>query len=485
MPIQSPLSAHISNPPILHRQMFNDCLVKCCYRIKNHYRLGLDMVLYRLKHEINITQEDDNMSADPTMCHVSTDTPIPAVAEDFRRVRDYSMRVAAPLSDEDCCAQSMCNASPIKWHLAHTSWFFETFVLEPYEQRFVPFNRAFRMLFNSYYESVGEQYPRSRRGMLTRPSLEEIRMYRADVDRRVLGLLVRWRECDPKCLSLVELGLQHEQQHQELMLTDLKHLLSLNPLEPAYLPPGSDESAVRPVAAAPKPVKMEWLKFASDLLHIGHKVGTGFCFDNELPRHLQFVESFSCAMRLVTNAEYLAFVERGGYSDPEHWLSAGWEWVRSTGTAHPLYWRRPSTSAGGGWREFTLHGSRPLDPDAAVTHVSYYEADAFARWSGARLPTEAEWERAAVTWYEDNHEHTQFFGTVWQWTSSAYAAFPGYVTPPGAVGEYNGKFMVNQYVLRGSSAVTPAGHSRLTYRNFFPAETRWQYTGIRLAMSYH
>ncbi|VVC32666.1 Ergothioneine biosynthesis protein EgtB,DinB/YfiT-like putative metalloenzymes,C-type lectin [Cinara cedri] len=417
-------------------------------------------------------------------CHAMAATTVPTVPDlvkDFVRVRDYTMRLAAPLSEEDCCAQSMCDASPVKWHLAHTSWFFETFMLEPYEPRFVPFCPVFRTLFNSYYNGVGgELYPRAERGLLTRPPLSEIRLYRANVDRRVRDLLSS-ADCDPRCAALVELGMHHEQQHQELLLTDVKHLMSMNGVvEPVAYPPGW-----LPSPPAPVETDNEWLVFDEAVVEIGHR-GPGFCFDNELPRHRQFVERFACGARLVTNAEYLAFVNKGGYDDPDQWLAAGWEWRLQAcrRTAGPLYWRRNrdagSDATAAGWYEFTLNGPVPLDPNKAVTHLSYYEADAFARWSGARLPTEAEWERAAGS---DHPDGQQFFGTAWQWTSSSYTQYPGYVIPAGAVGEYNGKFMVNQYVLRGSSIATPEEHARLSYRNFFPATARWQYTGIRLAKS--
>jgi len=390
-----------------------------------------------------------------------------AIVDDFLRTREYSMILATPLSDEDCGAQSMPDASPVKWHLAHTSWFFETFILEAYEPDFAPFHPAFRVLFNSYYEGVGDKHPRPQRGMLTRPSLAEVRAYRANIDLRMQALLLS-DVCDDNCLRLLELGMQHEQQHQELILTDLKHLLSLNPLKPAYLP--------RALQAMPVQTELEWNTFDAGVVEIGYRNG-GFCFDNELPSHRQFVEAFAIGSRLISNIEYLMFVEQGGYENPAYWLSAGWDWRSSNHIAHPLYWQRQEDGA---WREFTLHGMLPLDPHAAVLHLSYYEADAFARWAGARLPTEAEWEYAAG---ELGNEGRQFFGTAWQWTSSSYAPYPGYAIPDGAVGEYNGKFMVNQYVLRGSSGATPLGHSRTSYRNFFPATACWQYSGIRLARS--
>jgi len=397
---------------------------------------------------------------------------------DFLTVRRRSLHLAEPLSSEDCCAQSMPDASPIKWHLAHTTWFFETFILEAYEEGFTPFHQAFRVLFNSYYNGVGAKHPRAQRGLLTRPSLDEVRAYRHDVDRRMARLLAA-RPDDAALANLVELGLQHEQQHQELMLTDLKHLLAQNPLYPAYAPD--------PLAREPAPAPIEWLRCAGGLAEIGSG-GAGFCFDNELPRHRAYLAPFEIASRLVTNGEYLAFIEAGGYRDPALWLAEGWDKVASGELIHPYYWRQDEDGA---WHEFTLHGLQPLDPARPATHLSLYEADAYARWCGARLPTEFEWEFAArQASIEAGRLHpaaaagaglTQMFGNCWQWTSSSYAPYPGSAPAPGAIGEYNGKFMVNQYVLRGSSCATPAGHARASYRNFFPAGARWQFTGIRLA----
>ena len=404
---------------------------------------------------------------------------MPASPFDLRRhydsVRQHSLALAAPLSDEDCGAQSMADASPVKWHLAHTTWFFETFILEPMEAAFRPFHPAFRVLFNSYYNGVGERHPRAKRGMLTRPSMEEVRAYRADVDARI-GRLLAERENYQPLAALVELGLQHEQQHQELILTDVLHLLAQSALNPAY---SDDAPMPEPVPAA---AAQSWIDFAGGLVDVGHDGSGhgngndgGFCFDNELPRHRQYVAPFALAERLVTNGEYLAFVEAGGYRDPALWLSEGWDQVKLLGLAQPLYWQRDD---GGAWREFMLRGLHRLEPARPVTGVSLFEADAFARWRGARLPTETEWEVAARS-----HEGglRQMFGHCWQWTSSSYAPYPGYSSAPGALGEYNGKFMLNQYVLRGSSFATPAGHSRASYRNFFPAGARWQFTGIRLA----
>ncbi len=386
------------------------------------------------------------------------------LGERFRAVRQHSTHLAAPLSDEDCLGQSMPDASPTKWHLAHTTWFFETFILERYEPRFRPFHQAFRVLFNSYYNGVGEMHPRPERGLLTRPALAEVRAYRENVDGRVLALLAGGLQAEvaDTVAGLVELGLQHEQQHQELILTDLLHLLSRSPILPAYDPGWQASAPAGPCV---------WYDFEAAIVRIGHG-GDGFCFDNELPRHRQFVEPFSLASRLVTNAEYAGFIAAGGYADASLWLSEGWSWVQAEGLTHPLYWRQSAS----GWQHFGLAGLQALVSDAPVLHLSYFEASAYANFAGARLPTETEWEHAA-----QSAPLEQLYGPAWQWTSSAYAPYPGFAAAAGAIGEYNGKFMVNQYVLRGGSLATPAGHSRPTYRNFFPATARWQFSGIRLA----
>ena len=382
------------------------------------------------------------------------------LSEGYQSVRERTLALAAPLSAEDCCVQSMPDASPTKWHMGHTTWFFETFVLESWEPEFKPFDPAFRVLFNSYYNAVGAKHPRAQRGLLTRPGLDHVRAYRANVDARMLRLLAQ--PASSAMSALVELGLQHEQQHQELLLTDVQHLFSCHPLLPAYQ---SQPPLTAPVAP------LSWQPFAGGLTQIGH-AGEGFCFDNETPRHRVYLQPYELASRLVTNGEYACFIAAGGYADPALWLAEGWDWRAAQRRERPLYWHGEA----GAWQEFTLGGLVPLDRDAAVTHVSYYEADAYARWAEARLPTEAQWEHAAA-----DAGLSQLFGEAWQWTSSSYAAYPGFRAQAGAVGEYNGKFMVNQYVLRGGSRATPPGHTRPSYRNFFPASACWQFSGIRLA----
>lgn len=397
-------------------------------------------------------------------------------------VRADSLALVAPLSNEDCGAQSMADASPAKWHLAHTTWFFETFVLAAHEPRFAPFDARYRHLFNSYYEAVGSRHPRPERGLLTRPTMAQVRAWRAQVDERLAALLSRRSALPPDALDLIELGLQHEQQHQELILTDILHLFAQNPLAPAYR---TDLAVDDDVAARP----LGWIEFDGGAVEIGH-AGAGFAFDNETPRHRVWLAPYELADRLVTNAEYDAFITDGGYRVPSWWLAEGWDWVQREGVRAPAYWRDEQ-------REFTLAGEVPRASARPVCHLNYYEADAFARWAGARLPTESEWEHAAagsecegclrdfsvLVPRAAQGTADQLIGDLWEWTSSSYAAYPGYAPAAGAVGEYNSKFMVNQYVLRGGSCVTPADHIRASYRNFFPAGARWQFSGLRLARS--
>lgn len=374
----------------------------------------------------------------------------------FMAVRTHTERLAAPLSAEDQTVQSMPDASPTKWHLAHTTWFFETFVLKPRDRHYRVFDAAYEYLFNSYYEAVGPRHPRPQRGMITRPGVAEVLAYRRHVTDAMARVLAAG---DNVVDSLVELGLHHEQQHQELILMDAKHLLSLNPLKPAY-------RAAAPVHGAAEP--LAWRDFEGGLVEIGHD-GSDFAFDNEGPRHRVWLEPFAMASRPTTCGEYLAFVEDGGYRRPEFWLSAGWDCVKQRGWRAPLYWEKD----GADWQVFTLSGLRSLDPAQPVCHVSGFEAAAFAKWAGKRLPREAEWEAASAS--------VQGAGVVWEWTASPYVAYPGYREPAGAIGEYNGKFMANQMVLRGGCSATPEGHLRPTYRNFFPPDARWMFGGIRLA----
>jgi ergothioneine biosynthesis protein EgtB len=410
----------------------------------------------------------------------------PAVAREglgtrFEAVRRATEGLCATLSAEDMVVQSMPDASPVKWHLAHSTWFFETFLLASREPGFAPFHPRYGFLFNSYYDAVGPRHARPKRGLLTRPSVDEVRAYRRQVDARVLALLARG--LDRGAAAVLELGLHHEQQHQELLLTDLKHALAENPLRPAYAPP------LRPSSRPAPP--LGWVEHAGGLHEVGHE-GPGFAFDNEGPRHRVWLEPFAIATRAVTCGEYLAFLEDGGYRRPELWLADGFAAVAARGWEAPLYWERD----GGAWTIFTLHGQRPLDPEEPVAHVSLYEADAYARWARARLPSEEEWEVAARgagaegTFAGGGRFHpavagagrpAQLLGDVWEWTRSAYAPYPGFQPAAGALGEYNGKFMCNQLVLRGGSCATPAGHVRSTYRNFFYPEARWQFSGIRLA----
>ncbi|HEX3423584.1 MAG TPA: ergothioneine biosynthesis protein EgtB [Sphingomicrobium sp.] len=388
--------------------------------------------------------------------------------------RSLTLELAAPLSDADSTIQPFPDASPAKWHLAHTSWFFETFVLRDYVPSYRPFDERYAFLFNSYYEAEGPRHARPRRGMLSRPSLEEVRAYRAHVDEALERALP---DLPAAALELVELGINHEQQHEELFLTDILATFAENPLEPAYgelAPPGC--FSLEPLS---------WNRGREGIVELGAPAD-GFAFDAERPRHRAFLHAYEIANRPVTNKEWSEFVEDGGYSTPTLWMSEGWDWVQREGVTAPLYWRSGQT-------EFTLGGSREIEAAAPAAHLSYYEADAFARWAGARLPTEAEWEDSAVS--ADSLIGNQLdaaravaprpggsiFGDVWEWTKSAFTSYPGFFPAKGAVGEYNGKFMCGQFVLKGASCATPRGHSRASYRNFFPPNARWQFTGVRLA----
>ena len=428
--------------------------------------------------------------------------PESAIGARYAHIRAASEALCRTLEPEDYVVQTMDDVSPTKWHLAHTSWFFETFLLRALVPDYRPFHPAFELLFNSYYNTVGPQFPRPRRGLLSRPTVREVLAYRGHVDEHMARLLADAPR--PPARERTVLGLHHEQQHQELMLMDIKHVFWSNPLRPALR-----EDAAAPSAHAAPPLR--WHRGPEGVHHIGREVGhevgrAGFCFDNEMPRHAVLVQPFELASRCVTNAEYLAFVQDGGYARPDPWLSDGWATAQSQGWRAPLYWEERD----GAFWEMTLGGMRPLDPHAPVVHVSHYEADAYARWAGARLPTEAEWELAATAtldatgsddpagdvacgnFVESGRLHpavapaaadrpAQLLGDVWEWTASAYLPYPGFRPAAGAVGEYNGKFMSGQMVLRGGACVTPAAHIRPTYRNFFPPGARWSFAGLRLA----
>jgi ergothioneine biosynthesis protein EgtB len=406
--------------------------------------------------------------------------------ERYRAIRQHTESLCKPLVTEDYVVQSMPDVSPTKWHLAHTTWFFETFVLSPHSPGYSSFDPHFAYLFNSYYVTVGDRHCRQNRGLLSRPTVSEVYAYRKHVDAGMARFLAGLSEAQLRAIEpIMEIGLHHEQQHQELMLTDIKHVFWVNPLRPAY------QDA--PKAAANQLPPMRWIEFQEGLHWIGHEE-PGFAFDNESPRHRTFLESFKIGSRLVTNAEFKRFIEEGGYRHPELWLSMGWATVQAEDWHAPLYW----IEADGRWLNHTLHGLCPVQDEEPVCHVSYFEADAYARWAGARLPSEFEWEVGSRdvpvegNFIDANTHHpqplaeeqssiSQMFGDVWEWTRSAYLPYPGYRPPAGALGEYNGKFMCNQFVLRGGSCATPRSHIRPTYRNFFPPDARWQFSGFRLA----
>ena len=410
------------------------------------------------------------------------------LTESYKAVRDFSLFLSAPLETEDYVIQSMPDVSPTKWHLAHTSWFFETFVLSKADKGYKSPSPQYAYLFNSYYIQAGERHLRPKRGLISRPTVRETLEYRRHVDEHMMSFMAgagekEWKELAPS----IEIGIHHEQQHQELIVTDIKHVFSENPLRPVY----SGSAGGKGSPATPP---NERVLFDGGIYTIGHE-GSGFGYDNEYPFHKVYLDPFKINSRLVTNREYMEFMDDGGYGNGALWLSEGWAKIQSTGWNAPFYWERD----GNKWRYFTLSGMRDVDPDEPVCHVSYFEADAFARWAGARLPTEAEWEVAAAdvpvegNFVEERAFHPvparvsgkgpliQMYGDVWEWTQSAYASYPGFKTLPGALGEYNGKFMCNQFVLRGGSCATSETHIRKTYRNFFPPDARWQFMGIRLA----
>ncbi len=407
------------------------------------------------------------------------------LGERYAEVRRFTELLCEPLVTEDYVIQTMPDASPTRWHLAHVSWFFETLVLRKVYPGYRLLNEQYQYLFNSYYNTLGEQWPRPQRGLLSRPTVKEVYAYRSYVDQHMLDLLERYPEQAAQVAAIIELGLHHEQQHQELILTDIKHVFGQNPLYPVYRAGGRQPGLV--------PAPIAWFRFGEGLYEIGHD-GGGFAYDNEGPRHRTVVESFRLASRAVTNGEYLAFMADGGYDRPELWLSDAWMMVPREGWRAPLYWHE----LGGRWHVYSLGGLSEVDLNEPVSHVSYYEADAYARWAGVRLPTEAEWEIAARdSPLEGNFVESgryrpaaipgnsrglrQMFGDVWEWTASPYVPYPGYSQEPGALGEYNAKFMCDQLVLRGGSCATSRSHIRPTYRNFFPASARWQFSGIRLA----
>ena len=420
----------------------------------------------------------------PTPAAQADDNAVSTLAAKYDFVRSASETFCAPLSPEDATPQSMTDASPPKWHLAHTTWFFETLALEAAIPDYEHFSPGFRVLFNSYYNSIGEQGYRPQRGLITRPGLAEVYEYRAHVDHHMRRLFENPARIDASLAHVIEVGLNHEQQHQELMITDFKHLLWHNPLRPAYQTAHTD--------SRDRSGPLSWRRVEEGLRWIGHE-GDAFAYDSEGPRHREFIDAFDIASRPVTNAEFREFLEDGGYQQPLLWLSNGWAELQEQRWEAPLYWERRD----GEWVTFTMAGLQPVHPDEPVTHINYYEADAYARWAGARLPTEFEWEAAAGdspvagNFVERGRLHpdvgrsdgrlNQIFGDVWEWTRSPYLLYPGYNAPGGPLGEYNSKFTSDQWVLRGGSCATPESHIRATYRNFFPAYARWQFSGIRLA----
>lgn len=435
------------------------------------------------------------MHSGPDSVAVRSET---SLAQRYRAVRQQAHRICQPLEREDYVIQSMEDVSPAKWHLAHTTWFFEVFVLKAFMPGYVLLDERYPFLFNSYYIQAGDRWSRPHRGILSRPTVDDVYAYRSHVDEAMTRFLDG--NVSEEAWTVVEIGLHHEQQHQELMVTDIKHVLSVNPLFPSY-----HSRDPQPTVKAPN---HSMISFEACVTEIGYD-GSGFSYDNESPRHRQFVEAFELGSRPVTNGEYLAFIEDGGYKRSPLWLAQGWDLVQTENWGRPLYWLQQDD----GWYEFTLYGLRRLDPEAPLAHISYFEADAFARWNGCRLPTEFEWEHAATklsmsgqfsdegtfhaAWpHEEYNGHdagkvgadersrsafTALFGTSWEWTCSHYSPYPGYKPVDGALGEYNGKFMSNQFVLKGGSCATPPDHIRRTYRNFFPSHARWQFTGIRLA----
>ena len=464
---------------------------------------------------MSTTSSTNAALSDAPVQHV-TPSPRQSLLDQYQTVRQFTQTLVAPLAPEDCVIQTMTETSPTKWHLAHTTWFFERFILQDHIPNYTPFCEPYYYLFNSYYNTIGPQHCRPNRGLLSRPTVDEVYNYRHEIDQRLEAFIT---DCDNATFEtiapLVMLGTQHEQQHQELIITDIKHTLSTNPLLPAmhdrHEPAYHDANAALP---------LDWLEIEAGVYEVGLDVedqnqniratnfrGRGFRgFDNEGPRHRVFLERFRLARRPVTNREFLFFIEEGGYKQSEHWLSMGWATVHEHGWQHPIYWYRNEADQ---WMQYTLWGPRPLAMDEPVCHISYFEADAYARWAGCRLPTEFEWEAVGQRVLEQSpgaldqghfadrlalHPRdlktgdtstsmAQLFGDIWEWTSSSYGPYPGFRPLPGALGEYNGKFMCNQYVLRGGSCATPADHLRVSYRNFFPPESRWQFAGLRLAQS--